>query len=272
MSDTQRQVGKDLIGQKDNNNKYVVDFVFERDVFSNVFHKDIKRVYFYKKGERLAKAIHWVLPAFEDNAPLSNRLKSISVALVDSSLLTPREARDTLVRELLMLRSLLSLAENSGIISSMNAGLIIRECENFIREVGLYDDPKLMLPPVESIADVARETAGSSLSKPQRSEGLRGSPRDARSTNKDAYKRQVSSKKVYKGHKINREVILDILRSKGRVFIKDISTIIRDVSEKTIQRELASMLGEGIISREGERRWTSYSLAGSLVPETSHGA
>ena len=42
--------------------------------------------------------------------------------------------------------------------------------------------------------------------------------------------------------------------------IKDISEIISDVSEKTVQRELNAMIDENIVKRQGERRWSKYSI------------
>jgi hypothetical protein len=58
-----------------------------------------------------------------------------------------------------------------------------------------------------------------------------------------------------------REAILSIIRARGTVSIKDISDSITDCSEKTIQRELMSLIDERLIIREGERRWSKYSLA-----------
>lgn len=55
--------------------------------------------------------------------------------------------------------------------------------------------------------------------------------------------------------------IIQILKKKKDLTIKDISTIFHDCSEKTIQRELALLIDEGVVVREGERRWTRYSLA-----------
>ncbi len=54
--------------------------------------------------------------------------------------------------------------------------------------------------------------------------------------------------------------ITTILGAKGEATIKDISEIITDVSEKTIQRELNALIDENVVKREGERRWSKYSL------------
>ena len=58
-----------------------------------------------------------------------------------------------------------------------------------------------------------------------------------------------------------RDIILQILKDKKELTIKDISLKITDCSEKTIQRELVSMLRGGILKKTGERRWSKYSLA-----------
>ena len=57
-----------------------------------------------------------------------------------------------------------------------------------------------------------------------------------------------------------RDRILDIIIEKGEVAIKDISDIITDCSEKTIQRELNDMIKDEKISKTGERRWSRYSI------------
>jgi DeoR/GlpR family transcriptional regulator of sugar metabolism len=57
------------------------------------------------------------------------------------------------------------------------------------------------------------------------------------------------------------ESIVTILENKGPSYIKDISMLIREVSEKTIQRELQVLVDSGRVLKEGERRWTRYSVA-----------
>ncbi|MDA8596991.1 hypothetical protein N9L26_01500 [Candidatus Pacebacteria bacterium] len=57
-----------------------------------------------------------------------------------------------------------------------------------------------------------------------------------------------------------RERIKTILEAKGEASIKDISDIITDVSEKTVQRELNAMIEDNVVKRQGERRWSRYSL------------
>ncbi len=54
--------------------------------------------------------------------------------------------------------------------------------------------------------------------------------------------------------------IKTVLEAKPDATIKDIAEVITDVSEKTIQRELNSLIDKGQVVRQGERRWSKYSL------------
>lgn len=57
------------------------------------------------------------------------------------------------------------------------------------------------------------------------------------------------------------ERIKTVLEAKPHASVKDISEVITDVSEKTIQRELNSLIEKGQVIREGERRWSRYSVS-----------
>jgi len=57
------------------------------------------------------------------------------------------------------------------------------------------------------------------------------------------------------------QIILDIIKEIGESSIKDISDNIKDCSEKTIQRELNTLIYNGVLKKIGERRWSKYVLA-----------
>ena len=54
--------------------------------------------------------------------------------------------------------------------------------------------------------------------------------------------------------------ILEIIKKRKELTIKDISQVIKDCSEKTIQRELILFISAGILRKIGQRRWSKYSL------------
>src|SRR5438034_1393498 len=90
------------------------DFVLEKSIFNNIFEKDIRRIFIYKKAERLAKAIHLITPAFSESVSLKDRIDSVAIGLVDAAILPSSAARTELSRELLTLSSILSIAQASG--------------------------------------------------------------------------------------------------------------------------------------------------------------
>ena len=55
-------------------------------------------------------------------------------------------------------------------------------------------------------------------------------------------------------------IIINLLKRKKEIMIKDVTPLIEGCSEKTIQRELLSMVEMGILKKIGEKRWSRYSL------------
>lgn len=260
------------------NNADISDFVLDKAIFSGVFEKDIRRVYLYKKAERLAKAIHLIGPAFTDSVPLKDRLDRIAVGLVDAAVLPPTASRTALSRELLALSSILSIARTGGMLSSMNADLIVREAHLLLSEVASYEEPRFALDEIPSLATLAKASAANEARDANRLRSVARITYDPALDTLDAedvkghvqghIKDTTPSAQGQKGGEASkasngerRESILAVLRSKGPSYIKDISMIVRGVSEKTIQRELSALVAEGVVKRKGDRRWTTYEVA-----------
>ncbi len=62
------------------------------------------------------------------------------------------------------------------------------------------------------------------------------------------------------GSSERRSIILNKIKEKPSVNVRDLADSIPHVSEKTIQRELLAMVSEGLLVKRGERRWSTYSL------------
>lgn len=239
-------------------NDYPEDFVLEKSIFSNIFEKDIRRVFIYKKAERLAKAIHLIAPAFVESMSLRNRVDAIAVGLIDAAMLEPGAARTTLSRELLALSSALSIARMSGVLSPMNADLIAREAHLLLHEVAAYEEPRISFDESPTLSTIAKEAL---LNDSPRLPARRAA--NPNSSGGPARGSKGHVKDISDNIKDRREAILSVIKNKGEASIKDISTLVRGISEKTIQRELSACIGSGIIKKRGERRWSTY----SLVPE-----
>jgi DNA-binding transcriptional ArsR family regulator len=180
---------------------------------------------------------------------LRDRIESIAIGLVDAAIVPSGVVRTMLSRELLALSSILSIARTGGLLSHMNTELITREAHSLLQEVAGYEEPRLFLEDVPTLSSIAKRTLSMDsiktptvLSRPQR---------------KFVKDTEVKDNNV----KDRRETVLSVIKNKQKASIKDISTLIRGVSEKTIQRELSALIEAGKVKKEGERRWSIYSLA-----------
>jgi hypothetical protein len=57
-----------------------------------------------------------------------------------------------------------------------------------------------------------------------------------------------------------KEDILKILKQKPDASINDICALFKDCSSKTIQRDLTDLIDQGLVQKEGSRRWSKYNL------------
>lgn len=228
-------------------------FVLEKNIFSNVFEKDIKRVYLYKKAERLAKAIHLILPGLKKSPALCARVENVSVCLVDASTQIPSEGQFAMYRELLALSSALSIAKTARLLSEMNVDIILRETHILLEEIAGYEDPHVSLDESPTLARLSKVSTNVREKKDASRTTVpisNVSPRTA-----------INVSNPVKDKSGREEAILSFIQSKGPSYIKDISTVIKDISEKTIQRELQALIAKGQLKKTGERRWTVYSIA-----------
>jgi len=57
------------------------------------------------------------------------------------------------------------------------------------------------------------------------------------------------------------QTIIALVKKHRILTIKGFTGVIKGCSEKTIQRELLALVANGVLKKEGERRWSTYSLA-----------
>lgn len=239
---------------------HIEDFVLEKSIFNNIFEKDIRRVFIYKKAERLAKAISLVSPAFQNASPLKARIEALAISLVDTAALPSSHARAALSRDLLSLSSMLSMARIGGVLSPMNADIIAHEAHALLKEIALYDEPRIPLDEPMTLSEIAKNTSKKEkidirYSK-HRTSGESAAPQRIAGKGHIKDNNKVDQSKI----KDRREAVLSVIRIKGKASIKDISTLVRGVSEKTIQRELSALVAAREVLKQGERRWSTYSL------------
>lgn len=252
------------------------------------------------RGQRLSRAIYLVSSFVSDQDPLKWKIRERAIELMsDAKTLgqniekSKDNGQNNLESEIVLnklnghldqLLSLMDLAVSGGAISEMNFGILKQEASAMsdhvsfgIKEVSslrLIDNSNGEIRTVNGfpIFGAARPTSASQsvsnnngphigqirLTEPVLSNGHKISKpivRDDFGTNNSVKSTKAESRDNRK------KTISDFVRGKSWTSIKDIAASVHGYSEKTVQRLLAEMVEEGILKKQGERRWSRYMLA-----------
>lgn len=157
---------------------------------------------------------------------------------------------------------MLEIAFFSGYISEMNFSILKSEFDVFLNEITGYSDARGVLDRNSFKVESRNNTMSfiqPNISKEKKLISRR--PNMAENLDKSDGSRILPSKNITTVRKNSRiESIISIIKLKGNVNIKDISSVILNCSEKTIQRELMTLVTAGILKKSGDRRWSVYSM------------
>jgi hypothetical protein len=258
-----------------------------------LFNRNSHFAYIYRKTEKLVTAVYMITNFIKDNEPLKWKIRENALELMALNIafntVSLSERRD-LIREYqalsLEIVSLSGIARHAGLISEMNYQILSREFSNLVsviekdenkksnEETVILDPGFFEVPNPESqttlgslpIASEAKgepsRTSNDSVLYKGHEASFRAPSREERKTDylslKDA--REKASKSG-DGKDSRQAVIIKLLSKKSGLNVNDFVDSIKGVSVKTIQRELLAMVASGVLKKEGERRWSTYSLA-----------
>jgi len=226
------------------------------DILRNDFHSFIVR-----KTEKLASALYIVTGFVPESDPLRTRVRSCALDLLSASADADRARHiryaEGFASRCLEISSTLSLAERAGFVSAMNAKILSDEYAELALFVKRHEDTIF-----GSVTLEVGYAAPTSLSAPQKNRIAMGkSPAftaaSAASLN-DVQNKRTSN---HKRHSNRKDMIMRLLDKKDKISVKDAAEAIPGCSEKTIQRELISLVESGVLLKEGERRWSTYKKA-----------
>lgn len=213
--------------------------------FANDHH-----AFLVKKAERLATALHLVTNYIAPDEPIRARLRNAALDVVAYTIDLERLGSlgaEAFGGRCAGIAALLETAQMNGMVSSSNAKLL---CDEYAALAQFTRDRFSLIRSRSSDLFVP-------LSQPS-SLGFFKGQKDI-VPYRTVQKIERTDKGLISGTR--RAHIIELFNTKKRISIKDAVFVVPDVSEKTLQRELLSMVEEGLLIKEGERRWSTYRKA-----------
>ena len=226
--------------------------------FRKLLNNDNYYRHIFKKTEKIISVVFYILNNIESNKKSETLVSNIAgkahfahenaLRTLEVKPMSSKEVLEQFAQSLVGLDSTLRIASAAGVITQEVLTVLVNEIDTVMRGlrtyiVSNYNAEELVFgssftgtPSPYTEAPIVRTQKVKPVSSTTETQSPTATPDDRRTR------------------------IKTILEAKGDATIKDISEIITDISEKTIQRELNAMIDENLVKRQGERRWSKYSL------------
>lgn len=225
----------------------------------------------FKKSEKLVSVIFYILSHINKRQETLSHIERIETKALrthelslETISLQAQQATEGLIDlqyQLLALESTLRVAEAAGVMPSDILHMLLDQLDSIQRYINNHytKDTGYSL----ELSDETPRLSGGVKRTP--TPAKRSAPATARRQRVQVPAGDISTDAylVYSQLTDRAERIKTVLEAKPQATIKDIAEVITDVSEKTIQRELNSLIEKGQVQREGERRWSRYSVVSS---------
>ncbi len=231
--------------------------------FLGLFSNGDHFVYTFKKTEKIVQAIYALTSHFDHEEPLKFRMREQSLSFLSDALALNSEhsQESTLLTHSFFvsafeISSLIKTATISGMISYGNASLLEGEIDSLI--VFLKDH--IISTTLSKGLILSKDFFATDVPVP--AEDIKGHIQKAVSSLQSKNQGKVNEIGLNQKDKKNtrQNDIIELLKKQPHLTIKDFAKVIHGCSEKTIQRELINLVEKGVVIREGERRWSRYSL------------
>jgi hypothetical protein len=249
-----------------------------------LFSGDSYGLFVFKKTERIVSALYLLSGFMSDIEPLKNKIRTVAIDLLDNAIGLSNRIwgedyfQKNLLKTLVETSVLFDLSKSVNMISKMNYEIIsseLKKMANFLMESSnSYSSAKIAIEQnyfdgnynynseqkniLDSRDDKVFSFKNDYLNKGQKDikDTQTGNVLNTMSVGKS-----ILTDKNQKDKSGRQDIIISMLKGGLKLTIKDFSKNIRDCSDKTIQRELLSMVSKGVLKKEGERRWSKYFLA-----------
>ncbi len=193
------------------------------------------------KIEKLTVATYRVSDFLNDTEPLKKQLREYALKA-----LTESGKEDALSLISPVLRTMVLLCDTASVTrvgSSMNFNILSDEYASLIMLIS----EELIIPSLSEVKEVYLSSF--TIPAPQ-----------IQAVSYKGHQKDIKDKLFKNGDAERSERIIAYIKDHPGSGIKAISKLFPGVSEKTVQRELLSLVSREILQKEGERRWSRYSL------------
>ncbi len=200
---------------------------------------------FVLKNQKLAQALYAITAFCSDTEPLKAKLRDRAINLIttlntlktDESAVFQLSFLTQILLEIELILELCDLAQAGNVLSKMNVAIIKQEYQLLLKDAqeqilahNLFESNQSTLPAVSTKAvkdKIVPKIAGSTSTRQKQ--------------------------------------IIEVLTGNDWMGIKDIAEAVPNYSTKTVQRELLALVEQGVLKKQGERRWSRYVLARANV-------
>jgi hypothetical protein len=230
-----------------------------------------------KKTEKLVTALYLVSDCMETDDALKSKLRLLGVELLSDiyklRFISSLEKRAHTSVCLVKIDEVLSFVEISytiGFISEMNTSILKKEFSSLADSLNesLREDKHFTFSLDEDMFNIT--STENTTSERQISSNFIGQDFGKSGVSMNGGKsplqsfvpiKKVSSQAMNLADRQDRSnKIMSLIKDKKEVSIKDISLAFTDCSEKTIQRELNTLVSKGQIKKTGSKRWSRYGV------------
>ena len=278
----ENQNQNNLIGSQNQNNTVITVDI------NAIFAGDSYGLFVFKKTERLVRAIYLLTSLMSDTEPMKERVRELSNAMLENVIAMSERiwGEETYQKNLISAISeifiLFDIAESTKMMSKMNHQIITSELKKLADFLATsltnYSSAKIAFEPnlfdgdYNYVPDQTFKAASSTQNQNvikkddvikdiNTSKGQNQISVEDKKNNQNEKMSLTKTPNLPKDKNNRQDIILSMLKSGVKLSVKDFAMNIKDCSEKTIQRELLSLVSKGVLKKEGERRWSKYFLA-----------
>jgi hypothetical protein len=245
----------------------------QNDSLNDYFHTSIEQPHtevvsvLNKKWARVSTSVYMVTYFVPESDPIRNEIRKTTLRILSfinvygsSDRLASQRAVQNAAQETDHLISLFKVGYGAGYISEMNFDMVTGALKK-IREQFVTMSQVVRKSPVQELMleDPLKDFEDIPFTKNKTTRKTKRHEKQNDTKNKTTRKNNTTPKV---GETSRSDAILSFMKTTDRkeVSINDIHAVLNDISLKTLQRDMNTLIDAGLVKKEGSKRWSRYSL------------